>query len=97
MLTSEISMVSVVELEVLQTDCELIGRSKAYEQPYGPQIKCGERYHGLMPNYAQPDSGSYSTSGQCLKWLLTQGAVLAMLEGKMSVEQQPVMQVVSVH
>ncbi|PUZ51772.1 hypothetical protein GQ55_6G216500 [Panicum hallii var. hallii] len=89
------SMVSVVQLEVLQTDCELIGRSKAYEQPYGLQVKRGELYHGSVPNYAQPDSASYS-SGEGLKWLLTQGAVEAMLESKMAVEQQPVMQVVDV-
>ncbi|CAL4999181.1 unnamed protein product [Urochloa decumbens] len=75
------SMVSVVQLEVLQTECELMGSPKAY--------------HGSLPNYAQPDNASYS-SGQNLKWLLTQGAVLAMLEGKMAVEQQPVMQVVAV-
>lgn len=93
--SSEISMVSVVQLEVLQTDCELIGRSKAYEQPYGLQVKCGELYHGSVPNYAQPDSASYS-SGEGLNWLLTQGAVEAMLESKMAVEQQPVMQVVDV-
>ncbi|CAO2206934.1 unnamed protein product [Urochloa humidicola] len=74
------SMISVVQLEVLQTECS-IGSPKAY--------------HGSLPNYAQPDNASYS-SGQDLKWLLTQGAVVAMLEGKMAVEQHPVMQVVDV-
>ncbi|TKW10622.1 hypothetical protein SEVIR_6G177700v4 [Setaria viridis] len=93
-------MVSVVQLEVLQAECELIGSPKAYElcsvgKPYGVQIKCGEPYHGSLPNYAQPDNASYS-SGQDLKWHLTQGAVVAMLVGKMAVEQQPVMQVVDV-
>ncbi|CAO2163126.1 unnamed protein product [Urochloa humidicola] len=75
------SMVSVVQLEVLQIECELIGSPKAF--------------HGSLPNYAQPDNAS-SSSGKDLKWLLTQGAVVAMLEGKMAVEQKPVMQVVDV-
>lgn len=93
-------MISVVQLEVLQTECELIGRPKAYElccigKPYGLQIKCGEPYEGPVPNYAQQENASYS-SDQGSKWLLTEGAVVAMLEGKMAVEQKPVMQVADV-
>ncbi|RCV31376.1 hypothetical protein SETIT_6G171900v2 [Setaria italica] len=95
-----IQSTSVVRLEVLQTDYELIGSPKTSEQgsigkPYGLQIKCGEPNRGSVPNYAQPDNASYS-SGQGLKWLLTRGAVVVMLEGTMAMEQQPVMQVVDV-
>ncbi|CAO2188465.1 unnamed protein product [Urochloa humidicola] len=94
------SMISVVQLEVLRTECELIGRPQAYElccigKPYELQIKCGEPYHGSVPSYAQPDNASYS-SDQGLKCLLTEGAVVAILEGKMALEQKPVMQVVDV-
>lgn len=93
-------MISVVQLEVLQTECELIGRPKAYEpccigKPCWLQTRRSELYHGLVPISTQQENASHS-SDQGSKRLLTEGAVVAILEGKMAVEQKPVMQVVDV-
>ncbi|TVU05638.1 hypothetical protein EJB05_48807 [Eragrostis curvula] len=92
------SMVVVGNLEVLQTECDLIGSPKAYElccikKPSGPKSNCGEPYSKSAANYAQPNNVSYS-SCQDLKWYLTHGAVAAIMKGEMAVEQRPVMQVV---
>ncbi|KAF8769448.1 hypothetical protein HU200_006479 [Digitaria exilis] len=91
---------SVVQLEVLQTECELIGRPKAYEpccigKPCWLQTRRSELYHGLVPISTQQENASHS-SDQASKRLLTEGTVVAILEGKMVVEQKPVMQVVHV-
>ncbi|KAL6647495.1 hypothetical protein ACP70R_014932 [Stipagrostis hirtigluma subsp. patula] len=75
------SMIIVIQLEVLQKESELIGSPKGH--------------FTTVADYANPYSGQYS-SGQGLKRPLTQGAVAAMLEGEMGVEQRPVMQVVDV-
>ncbi|TVU05639.1 hypothetical protein EJB05_48808, partial [Eragrostis curvula] len=94
------SMILVSQLEVLQTECELIGSPKAYElccigKPYGLQIQCGEPYYGSVADYAQPENPPYS-GGKGFKWHLTQGAVVAMSEGDFAVKQRLVMQVVHV-
>jgi len=93
-------MIIVIQLEVLQTVCELIGSPKAYElslfeKPYVPEGKYGEPYPRSVANYAQPMNRP-CPSGQGFKGHLTWGAVVAILEGQMIAEQQPVMQVVDV-
>lgn len=94
------SMMIVIQLEVLQTECALIGNPKPYElrcmeKPCGLEKNCEESYAESVANSVQPNNGAYS-SGQRLKGLLTQGAVAAISEGEEAVEQQPVMQVVDV-
>jgi hypothetical protein len=86
--TEYFNLISIVKLEVLRTECEVIGSPKAYELS-----KCGEPYSASVADYAQPNNVSY-TSCQDLKWYLTHGAVSAIMKGEMAVEQRPVMQVV---
>ncbi|KAL6859131.1 hypothetical protein ACP4OV_018133 [Aristida adscensionis] len=97
MLDSESSAIIITQLEVLQTECELIGSPKAYDvccmrKPYVLESKRGEPYPrpGSVANYAQP-MVNYS-QGQGFKGHLTEGAVTGILEGEMTAEQQPVTQ-----
>lgn len=65
------------------------------KKPYVPEGKYGEPYPRSVANYAQQMNGP-CPSGQGFKGHLTWGAVVAILEGQMIAEQQPVMQVVDV-
>ncbi|KAL6647496.1 hypothetical protein ACP70R_014933 [Stipagrostis hirtigluma subsp. patula] len=89
------SMIIVIQLEVLEKESELIGSPKAYQLRCEKPSERAETYATQAAGYANPNSGPYP-SGQGLKWHLTQGAVAAMLEGEMAVEQRPVMQVVDI-
>ncbi|CAL5012846.1 unnamed protein product [Urochloa decumbens] len=94
------SVIIVIQIEVLQTDCGLIGSPKAYEpslfeKPYVPEGKYGEPYPRSVAKYAELMNGPFSSS-QGFKRHLTGGAVSAVLRGEMEMVQQPVMQVVGI-
>jgi hypothetical protein len=97
--TSEFSSIYVAGLEVLRTKCELIGSPEAYElssvgEPHVLEHKWEEPYPGPVGISAQPLDGPHLKE-QNFKGHLTQGAVAVMVEGEITPEQQPVMQVVS--